>query len=161
MKLNLTNKQKAYGTLLVVIIISVISWYFSDSYSIWTSTASPWLAMLANIILNPAYIILILWLWSEYGWRGVISGFLISIAIDIVSLTHSVLKSGMLPTGITAVPLFGYSDTLIYKEIIKILSAGPVAVFITYVVIPVLLVYISLRIIRRNASFNRLFKELI
>jgi hypothetical protein len=156
---HLDNKKKAYGTLIVFAILALAFWYFSDTFSLWASQTNTWVVMLVSIILNPAYFVLIYWLFKEYGVRGIFSGILISLGIDIISLTHSISKIGILPTGTESLPLYGYSDTLFYKAISQFLGAHPFVVFILYVVIPVLLVYLALRVIRRTSSFNRIVKE--
>jgi len=153
------NKTKAYLTLTVFIVLAIIFWVASDAYALWTSQINPALSLIIGIILNPAYLFLIYWLFSEYKWRGLIAGILISIAIDVISMTHSIAQSGILPTSLEALPLYGYSDTLIYKGMISFIPTGYFAVFLLYVVIPGLLMFLSLRIIKSAASFNRIVKE--
>lgn len=156
---NLDNKQKAYGTLIVLVVISLIFWFFSDIFSTWAATSNAFLVMIVSILLNPAYILLIYWLYTQYSFRGIFSGILISIGIDIISLTHSISKAGTLPLSSEAYPLYGYADTTLYKIISHLIGSNPAAAFILYVIIPGLLFYIALRIIRRTASFNRILKQ--
>lgn len=155
---NLDNKQKAYGTLIIFGIIAYLFYIFSDGFSVWLSTTNAWLAMIVAIVLNPAYLLLIYWLYKEYDLRGIASGILISLAIDIISLTHSITNSAILPVDGTALPLYGYSDTTFFKLIMPYLH-GTTALLVLYVVIPVVLMYLALRIIRRTASFNKILKE--
>lgn len=154
---NLDNKEKAYGTLIIFGIIAYIFYIISDGFSSWTKTANPFLAMAASIILNPAYIVLIIYLWNQYEFRGLIAGLLVSISIDILSLGHSISSTGLLPQDPA---FFTYADTTFFKLIIPYVQ-GTVAVFILYVILPVLLIYLALRIIRRTSSFNKIFKEAI
>jgi len=156
----LDQKEKAYGTLVIFVAIAFVFYQISDSFSMWLSTMNPWIAMLITIILNPAYVILIYWLYQQYDLRGILAGFLISLAIDIISLTHSITSSGILPTDGTALPLYGYADTTIFKLIAPYINSQ-FTLIILYIVIPSILMYLALRIIRRNVSFNRIFKESI
>lgn len=154
---NLDNKKKAYFTLIILGLISLAFWYYSDAFALWSSMANPWVAMIANILLNPAYLFLIIWLWDAYQIRGFLSGILISLGVDIISLAHSVHTQGIMPVD-TA--LYSYADTTFYK-LIYLYIQGPTAVFIIYVILPVALFYLALRIIRRTASFNKIVKEAI
>lgn len=153
--INLDSKGQAYMILLVVVAVSIAFWYYSDSYSDWSMHANPWLAMVANLVLNPAYIFLIAYLFSKYSWRGLISGLFISIAVDIASLSHSIRMDAMMPNDAAA---YSYADTLLFK-IFPSQFHNWFGVFLLYVLVPVLLVYLSFRIIRRTASFNKIFKE--
>jgi hypothetical protein len=153
------NKTKAYLTVLIFLIFSTVFWLISDPFSLWVSKINPWLALIVTILINPAYILLIYWLYSQYKIRGLISGILISLALDIVSLMHSINFSGILPTNSESIPLYGYADTIIYKGLIQFLPVGKITVFLLYIVIPTLIIYLSLRIIRRSTSFNRIVKE--
>jgi len=157
---NLDNTQKAYTSLIFFAILSIVYWIFSDSFSNWSMTINPLVALLVGIILNPAYIVLLTFLFNQYSFRGLVAGFLIAISFDIISLGHSILKSGLLPTDGSTIPLYTYSDTTIYKLFPAFLQ-NQVGVFILYVIIPVLLIYLAFRIIRRSASFNRILKEAI
>lgn len=157
---NLDNKEKAYATLIVFLVICVLFWYISDNFALWSSTSNLWLVLLVNILVNPAYAILIYWLYTQYDWRGIISGLLISIAIDIISIPHSISKLGLLPQSNDSLPLYGYSDTTFYKLIYHHIS-GQTGAFILYVVIPIILFYFALRVIRRTSSFNRILKQAI
>lgn len=152
---NLDNREKAYGTLILFAVVAYIFYMVSDGFSLWAKTANPWIATMASIILNPAYIVLIIWLWNEYELRGLLAGLLISISVDIMSLGHSIGLNGMLPSDAA---FYTYSDTTFFK-IITPFFHGKTAVLILYVALPILLVYLALRIIRKNASFNKIFKE--
>lgn len=157
MTFDLNNKQRAYATLIFITILSAVFWWYSDYFSNWSMNANPFLAILVTILIHPEYLFLIYILYTQYQFRGLFSGILISIAFDIISVGHSVLRAGGLPTD----PIFyTYTDTIFYKLIYGWFPgvAGP---FIVYVVLPVLLVYLALRIIRRSASFNKIFKEAI
>jgi len=156
---NLNNKTKAYGTLLIFLAFSFIFWKYSDAFTTWCSISDPLIVTIAYIVLNPAYIVLIYWLWKEYSFRGAISGLIISIAIDIMSLAHSILLDGKLVTGIT--PLQTYTDTTFYKIITAYIAPSPFAVFLLYVIIPTALIYLALRIIRKTSSFNKIVRESI
>lgn len=154
---NLDNRKRAYLTLGIFVALALIFWYFGDSFSAWISGINPWIALVLNILINPAYLVLIYVLYTEYDGRGIFAGILISLAVDIISLTHSVSKlGGAIPTG----PLSGYSDTTFYK-ILYPLTHSQFAVFFLYVILPSLLVYLAFRIIRRSASFNKIFRESI
>ena len=157
---NLDNKKKVYLILLAFIALSLAFWYYSDIYSSWAQSANPYLVVVINLFINPAYIFLIFVLWEEYDLRGLFAGILISMAIDIISLSHSILHNGILPAGAQASVLYSYADTLIYKIIYPVVN-GPVGVFVLYVVIPVTLVYIAFRLIRRTSSFVKIFREAI
>jgi hypothetical protein len=157
---NISNKSRAYLTLVVFAAIAFAFWKYSDAFAAWTMTSNIWLVMVVSIVINPAYIFLIITLYHQYNWRGLLSGLIISIAIDIISLTHSILKAGVLPVDSTASPLYGYADTTFYKLMYDYIH-GPTAVFILYVVIPTLLIYLALRIIRKTSSFNKIVKESI
>jgi ABC-type uncharacterized transport system permease subunit len=154
---NLDSKQKAYGTLGLFLILAFVFWQISDQFALWTSTANPWIALIVSIIINPAYAFLIYFLWKEYDFRGLIAGIIISIGVDIISLSHSIVKIGAMPTDPA---FFAYADTTFFK-IINPYFQGQTATFILYVIIPALLFYLALRIIRRNASFNKIFRESI
>jgi hypothetical protein len=154
---NLSNKEKAYTTLIIFLAISIAFWFYGDDFSNWASNNNPWLVMVVSIILNPAYAFLIYALYREYEFRGVLAGLLISIALDIVSLPHSISKIGILPS---AGPLHAYTDTLFYK-ILGTNFPGAVGTFMLHVILPSLIVYLALRIIRRTSSFNHILKEAI
>jgi hypothetical protein len=151
------NKSKAYGTLIAFAIIAGLFWYYSDAFSNWAMQSNPLLAMVASLLLNPSYLFLIFFLFKQYSYRGIAAGLLISFALDIVSLGHSVLKTGELPMDAVS---YTYSDTTIYKLIYPAMH-NQFAVFFLYVIVPVLLVYLSLRVIRRTSSFNKLTKSVI
>ena len=154
------SKIKLYIIFGLFLLISLLYWYFSDSYSLWTSMTNPWLVMVVSIILNPAYAFLIYLLWTQYEFRGIIAGLLISLGVDIVTLSHSIPFNAVLPTDLQATPLYSYSDTLIFK-IISPYIQGTLASFILYVIIPLLLFFIALLVIGRVSSFDRIFKEAI
>ncbi len=158
---NIHNKTEAYLTLLVFLILSTVFWLISDSFSILVSKMNPLLALVVTILINPAYLLLIYWLYTQYKIRGLISGILISLALDIVSLLHSINFSGTLPLSVESLPLYGYADTIIYKGLIQFLPPGKFTVFLLYIVVPTLIIYLSLLIIRRAKSFNRIMKEAI
>lgn len=155
--MNIDSKQKAYGTLVLVAIVSLIFWWFSDSFSIWLMNANPFLAMASSLLLNPSYLVLIYILYKQYSYRGIAAGILIALAIDISSLSHSISRFGIPPTDAA---LYSYSDTTIYK-ILPHFMHNQFGVFVLYVVIPTLLVYIALRLLRRTASFNKVVKQAI
>jgi hypothetical protein len=157
MALNLDNKTRAYGTLILFGILAAVFWYFSDQFADWTSNSNPLLAMIVSIVLNPSYILLIYWLYKEYSFRGIIAGILISISIDIISLAHSIRMTGILPTDSIS---YSYADTQIYKIMYPMVHSS-FGVFFLYVIIPTLFVYLSLRVIRKTSSFNRITKEAI
>jgi len=155
--INLDNKMRAYATLIVIAILSLIFWWYSDIFSAWCVTANPFLVILVTILIHPEYLFLIYFLYKQYSFRGFFSGILISIALDIISLGHSISRAGGLPVDAS---LFSYTDTSFYT-MLKDLFPGVAGPFVVYVVIPVLLVYISLRIIRKTSSFNKIFREAI
>lgn len=154
---DLNNKKRAYITLVIFGIIALAFWYYSDDFSTWSTTANPLLVILVSIVINPAYIFLIYTLYKQYNWRGLIAGILIAIYVDIISLAHSIPRIGTIPTDSA---LFSYSDTSIWMMINKFIS-GQVGTFILYVIIPVGIVYLALRIIRKTSSFNRIVRESI
>ena len=151
------NKEKAYGTLAAFFIIAFLFWKYSDAFTTWSSSANPLLVTIAYIVLNPAYLVLIWWLYKSYGVKGAVSGVIISISLDIISLSHSILSNGLLPSGIS--PLFAYSDTTAYKFLTTFISQSPMAVFILYVIVPTALIWLALFLIKRKSSFNKIVRE--
>jgi len=156
--LETNNTNRTLTIFIVVGLLSLFYWYISDTFALWTSTTNPLLALIVGILLNPAYIYLIYDLYKSYKLRGIIAGLLISISFDIISLTHSLLKVGLLPTQTESLPLYGYSDLAIYKFMYPIIH-GPIGVFLLYVVIPVGLIYLAFATIKRTTSFNRIFRK--
>lgn len=154
---NLDNKTKAYGTLIVIVALAGLFWYYSDAFTAWTTTANPWLVLIVSIIINPAYIFLIYTLYKEYNVRGMLAGIFISVAIDVMSLPHSINKAGALPTDAA---LNGYSDTTFYKVLYNYIH-GEIGSIIVYIVLIGIISYLALRIIRRTASFNKIVKQTI
>lgn len=153
----ISNRERAYGTLVVIGILAFIFWKMSDSFSNWAATTNPWVAMIASILLNPVYLFLIYVLWKEYKGRGLIAGLLVSLSLDIISMGHSIDIGGLLPANSS---LYTYADTTLYKIIYPLIN-GQTGTFVLYVLLPLALVYIALRVVRRNSSFNKIFKEAI
>lgn len=140
----------------IVIVSSFIFWIVSDSISNWGKIANPWLGMLVYTILNPVNWFILYFLIKKYGFRGLLSGFIIAIIIDIFSLPHSIMFMGGLPSD---APLFLYSDTTFYHGLIlPIFGAGWLGVFMLYVILPTILIVIAALIVQPK-TFVTIFKK--
>ena len=155
--IDFNNKQRAYATLFIIGVVAFAFWWFSDIFSAWAVNANPFLVILVTILIHPEYLFLIYVLYRQYEFRGLFAGILISISLDIISLGHSITRAGGLPSDPV---LYTYTDTTFYS-LINTWFPGVAGPFIVYVLLSVLLVYLALRIIRRSASFNKIFKEAI
>lgn len=121
-------------TALVVIgLVSLLSFFFytySDGITNYAKESDPWREMFVCILTNPVYIGLIVYMANRYQLRGLVSSFLIIIALDIQSLPHVVPNSGALPTDAAS---YLYMDTVFYR------LAPWMGTFGLYVVLPTLL----------------------
>lgn len=75
-------------------ILAIIYYLYSDSIVSYISTLHPLLIILATTILSPIDILFICFLWKNYGFRGAIAGFGVSLASSIISLPHIYLMNG-------------------------------------------------------------------
>jgi len=80
------------------IIFSIIFFIYSDWIVEWVSGFNPVVILFLSTLMNPIYIIFILALFESYGFRGMVAGFLISTASDLISLPHIYTKTGELST---------------------------------------------------------------
>ncbi|MEK6884564.1 MAG: hypothetical protein AABY22_33335, partial [Nanoarchaeota archaeon] len=152
---DLSSKQKANFLVGVFIVFALIFYYYSDAIGILAKNSNPFFALFLNIATSPVYLLLIYWLWGAYKSRGVIAGFLISVAFDIVDVIHSIPRIGTMPSDPA---LFLYSDTIIYRLFPEWLRTN-VGVFILYIIIPILLVIIARNVIHKERSFLRIWSS--
>lgn len=150
-------KLEIFIFLLVLAVVSFVYYFISDAISLWSVYASPWLVILVYTLLNPINWFFIYYLVKDYGLRGLASGLLIAIDVDIISLAHSILRSGGLPQGTTASPLYTLGDTAIYKGlIIPIFGTGWFGVFFMYFIFTVIIAILAALIVD-----HRIFKKII
>ena len=87
----LRNPRQA---ILGFLILAIILFFYSDPLTEFISRQSPFLILILSTFISPIYLFFIYVLYKDYGWRGLIAGFLISTASDLISLPHFLLKSG-------------------------------------------------------------------
>ena len=138
------------------IIFAIIFFIFSDRIVEYISNFNPIVILFLATLLNPIYIIFIWALFKQYGIRGMIAGFLISTASDLISLPHIYTKTGALST----VSYQLISDSTFWSLIPSFLKFNidgfNFGIFLVYVVIASLLVILALMITHKK-KFKEIF----
>ena len=83
------------------IIFAIIFLVYSERVTNWISSLPPILILILSPFLNLIYIAFIWSLFKEYGFKGAIAGFLISIATTIISMPHFIDQQGNIVNGYT------------------------------------------------------------
>lgn len=138
------------------ILFAIIFFYFSDRITEWIANFNnPLVVLLLSTLLNPIYIFFILSLLEQYGLRGMLAGFLIATAADVISLPHIYTRTGELST----VSYKLVSDTTFWNLVpsfLKIPIDGfNLGVLIVYVGVTSILIILALMI-----THKRKFKEI-
>lgn len=157
-----------YGIILGFFLIANIFWYFSDAVSNWAMTANPILVTIVNFCVSPFYIGSLI-LFIELFFRGyklkrnainyariIIASIILSLALDIWTIPHSILIDYTLPN---SPQVSIYFDTIFGKFLAPTLqSMGKLGTYIFYVILSTVMVIISM-IIASPAKFFGLVKK--
>lgn len=76
------------------IVFSIIFFLYSEKVVDTISSLSPFWILLIVPLLNPIYLIFIFSLFKEYGFKGVLAGFIIAISTTLISIPHIITKGG-------------------------------------------------------------------
>jgi len=142
------------------IIFAIIFFVYSDQIVGYISTLNPWLILLASVLLNPIYLIFIWSMFELYGIRGMIAGFLISTASDLISLPHVLTKSGTISTQsynlITDTTFWNLIPSTLKTSItLPVVGQVSLGVFLVYIIISIGLVILALML-----AHKKRFKEI-
>lgn len=142
-------------------IFALIFFLYSDSLVNSINSLNPILGLLVITLLNPVYLIFIWSLNKEYGVRGLLAGFLISIAADAISLPHFLTLSGQHSTVstnlVTELTFWNVFPEWLRTTTINLPGAGLVnlGTFLIYVALTTVMIIVALMI-----AHNRRFKEI-
>lgn len=147
------------------VALASIFFIFSDQIVGFISTLSPIMILFVSILISPTYLLFIYFMYKSYGLRGCLGGFLISTAIDLISLPHILLKSGEFSKDSFSI----FTDTVFWgfipnflKQTITLPIVGQInlGVFLVYIVVSTLLIIISLMIVKKK-TFKKVFNDSI
>jgi uncharacterized membrane protein len=144
-KHRVSDKNKLIIILIASFVLFNILWFIGDAYTQWTYTANPWLVLLVYLFANPSNWVMTYLLFEKYHVIGIISGVLIAITSDIVSLPHVISKIGVIPVDPT---LASFNDYSFYVGLShKLFSNGWFGSWFTYAIIAEILFAIAILII--------------
>jgi hypothetical protein len=83
------------------IIFAILFLLFSEKITDWLITLPPILILFLSPCLNLIYVAFIWSLYKDYGIKGAIAGFLISVAVTIISMPHFISLQGINVDGYT------------------------------------------------------------
>jgi hypothetical protein len=143
------NPQTTATIILIIFsIVTLISWYIAPGITEWSKTAGPVESTLTYILVNPVYLVLIVYLSRRYSVRGFIASLFIVLALDIQSLPHVVTD------GVATDPnLLLFSDSIIHRFL-------GVPKDILYTVVPIGLVVGAYEIVAPG-TFVGIFKRYV
>ena len=142
------SRQIIFGFL----IVATIFFLYSDPIVIYIAKQHPIITLFLASFLDPIYILFVCSLYKLYGLRGVIAGFLFTVASTLISLPHVILRTGALSQ--ESFDLVG--DVIFYKLVpsslksfsisIPVIGSVNFGVFLVYIVISSGLVLLGLAI---------------
>jgi hypothetical protein len=146
------------------ILFAIVFFLYSDKIVTYVSTLNPIIVLIISVLLNPVYVFLIFSLFQIYGWRGVISGFLISTASDLISLPHIFTANGQLSNAsynlVTDSTFMHLLPDSIKSFTLSLPIIGQVSlgVVIIYLIISTALIILSL-MVAHNKKFKEIFMK--
>lgn len=146
------------------LIASIIFFLYSDQLIAYISTLNPIVMLIISYLLSPMFILLLYFLYREYGFLGIISGFIYSIASSIITLPHLIMYSGQPSTAslklFTDNIVFDMLPDSIKTTVIKlpIINEVNLGVFVMYVLIPFAMIIIALMISQKKKGKEIFYK---
>jgi len=137
---NMNPKQKALLVIGGIIVISIGLWWYADTFAEWMKTADPLTATIVYLLTNPDHVAVLGFMYVLKKWRGLLGGFFVIAAFDIMSWAHYITMSGAMPVEASS---FVGMDTLFYRAF----QPFPLGTFGLYVVVPAILLIIALEIV--------------
>lgn len=146
------------------LIVAIIFFIYSDPIVAFINQQSPIMILILTTFLNPIYVLFIYGLYKHYGFRGLLTGALVSTASDIISLPHILLKNGQLSHSVFNL----ISENIFFKMLpeemrnglvnLPIVGEVSLGTFLIYVILSTSIVVIAFMISHKK-RFIQLFKE--
>ena len=158
------DRKKTLIVGLVIILVGVIYYVSNNTFSNWAFSrgVNPLLVILVYLFpAEPIYLLVIFLFWKAYGPKGLFAAIFLTIALDILSLPHSIMS--VWPGQTTSIPndpnLAPYEDFQIARWLALTLSHGVVTFWeemVLYVVIPATLIIATVFLVDTEEEFEDL-----
>ena len=144
------DHKKSLLIAFLIIVVGIVYYATNNAFSQWaySGQANPLLVILIYLFpADPIYLIVIWMFWRSKGNRGLVAAVLLTVALDILSLPHSI--PSLFYGQVTSIPsdpnLAAYEDFQIMKWIAS-MSGGTVTFLddiAVYIIIPAVLILIA------------------